>query len=179
MQNAATAIAAIKSLTLSVADTAIYSGIANARLPGRMQCLGLAPQQYLDVAHNPESAAYLATQLHQLKKSAQQRQPDANVIAVLGMLKDKDIAASLTELTGIIDVWHIAALATERAAPLSQMRDALQSVLQDETNDQVKTHDTMASAWQVAVETADCNDIIIGFGSFFTVAEITQQISDS
>lgn len=176
LQNAATAIAAIKSLALAVPDSAIQSGIANARLPGRMQCLGMAPQQYLDVAHNPESASYLAKQLQELKAKTAQ---GGIVIAVLGMLKDKDIASSLMALTEVIDFWHIAPLQTERAAPLTQMNDALQNVLKDETNDQVKTHDTIANAWQTAVETADCNDIIIGFGSFFTVAEITQQISDS
>jgi len=183
LQNAATAIAAIKSLSLSVADSAIYSGIANARLPGRMQCLGMAPQQYLDVAHNPESARYLASQLIQLKEKAQGEQaqhnkPVAKVIAVLGMLKDKDIAASLNELCSVIDTWHVAALQSPRAASLEQLTDGLRAARQDETNDQVKTHDTIAHAWQIAVETADCNDIIIGFGSFFTVAEITQQISD-
>ena len=176
LQNAATAIAAIKSLALPVQDSAIYSGIANARLPGRMQCLGMAPQQYLDVAHNPESAIYLASQLQTLKAKTAQ---DGKIIAVLGMLKDKDIASSLMALAGVIDCWHLAPLQTERAAPLMRMTDALQQVLQDETNDQVKTHDTIANAWQTAVKTADCNDIIIGFGSFFTVAEITQQISDS
>ncbi|NQZ52527.1 MAG: bifunctional tetrahydrofolate synthase/dihydrofolate synthase, partial [Moritella sp.] len=47
----------------------------------------------------------------------------------------------------------------------------------DSLRQQPMSHDTIAQAWQSANQSADCNDIIIGFGSFFTVAEIIQHIS--
>ena len=180
MQNAATAIAAIQALALPVPEAAIYSGIANATLAGRMQVVGQAPRQYLDVAHNPESARYLAVRLADLV--AQSATP-VRVIAVVGMLKDKDIAASLAALTDVIDCWHLAALHGERAASQAQMVQALTDALSQssKTNDSLSksatTHATIALAWQSAIQDADCNDIIIGFGSFFTVAEITQHIN--
>jgi len=179
LQNAATAIAAIQALGLAVPESAIRSGVANARLPGRMQRLGSSPQQFLDVAHNPESAGYLAKQLIRLK---QQANSPVKVIAVVGMLKDKDIAASLAALTDIIDCWHLAALQGERAAPCQLIELGLVDAMQqsgksrDSLRQQPMSHDTIAKAWQSANQSADCNDIIIGFGSFFTVAEITQHI---
>ncbi|GIC76806.1 bifunctional tetrahydrofolate synthase/dihydrofolate synthase [Moritella sp. F3] len=180
LQNAATAIAAVQALGLAVPEHAIRSGVANARLPGRMQHLGTAPQQYLDVAHNPESARYLATQLNRLK---QQAGAPVKVIAVVGMLKDKDIAASLAALTDVVDCWHLAPLQGERAAPCQQIEQGLADAMllssksHDSLRQQPMSHDTIAQAWQSANQSADCNDIIIGFGSFFTVAEITQHIS--
>jgi len=180
LQNAATAIAAIQALTLVVPESAIRSGVANATLPGRMQRLGSSPQQYLDVAHNPESARYLATQLTRLK---QQTSSPVKVIAVVGMLKDKDIASSLAALTDVIDSWHFAALEGERAATCQQIELGLVDAMQrngkshDSLSQQPMSHDTIAQAWQSANQSADCNDIIIGFGSFFTVAEIIQHIS--
>lgn len=180
LQNAATAIAAIQALGLTVAESAIRSGIANARLAGRMQQFSTSPQQFLDVAHNPESARYLAVQLTRLK---QQACSPVRVIAVVGMLKDKDITASLAALTDVIDSWHLAALQSERAAPCQQMEQGLADAIQqnrkshDSLSHQAMSHATIAKAWQSANQSADCNDIIIGFGSFFTVAEITQHIS--
>ncbi|QUM79998.1 bifunctional tetrahydrofolate synthase/dihydrofolate synthase [Moritella sp. 5] len=180
LQNAATAIAAIQALGLAVPESAVRSGVANARLPGRMQRLGTSPQQFLDVAHNPESAGYLATQLARLKQEAHL---PVKIIAVVGMLKDKDIAASLAALTGVIDCWHLATLQGERAAPCQQIEQGLVDAMQqsgksrDSLSQQPMSHDTIAQAWQSANQSADCNDIIIGFGSFFTVAEIIQHIS--
>ena len=180
LQNAATAIAAVQALGIEIPESAIRSGVANATLAGRMQRLSSSPQQFLDVAHNPESARYLATQLTRLK---QQANSPVNVIAVVGMLKDKDIAASLAALTNVIDSWHLAALQGERAASCQQIEQGLADAMllsgksNDSLSQQAMSHDTIALAWQSANQTADCNDIIIGFGSFFTVAEITQHIS--
>jgi dihydrofolate synthase/folylpolyglutamate synthase len=180
LQNAATAIAAIQALELGVPESAIRSGVANARLLGRMQRLGTSPQQFLDVAHNPESAGYLAAQLTRLK---QQANFSVKVIAVVGMLKDKDIPASLAALTGVIDSWHLATLQGERAASSQQIEQGLVDAMllsgksRDSLSQQAMSHDTIAKAWQSANQSADCNDIIIGFGSFFTVAEIIQHIS--
>ncbi|MDX2322435.1 MAG: bifunctional tetrahydrofolate synthase/dihydrofolate synthase [Moritella sp.] len=180
LQNAATAIAAVQALGLVVPDRAIRSGVANARLSGRMQKLGSSPLQFLDVAHNPESARYLATQLTRLKQLASS---PVKVIAVVGMLKDKDIAASLAALTEVVDSWHLASLQCDRAAACQQIELGLVDAMRlsgkshDSLSQQPTSHDTIAQAWQSANQSADCNDIIIGFGSFFTVAEITQHIS--
>lgn len=167
LQNAATAIAAIRALPLTVSEQALRDGIKHARLAGRMQridseaSVGKVPQQYLDVAHNPESARYLAVQLAKFKPK--------RIIAVVGMLKDKDIVSSLAELSDVIDEWHIAALNCPRAAKLEQITDALATSGQ--------THDNIAKAWQFAVQNASCDDVIIGFGSFYTVAEILDYLN--
>ena len=71
----------------------------------------------------------------------------------------------------------------ERAASCQQIEQGLADAMlqnsksHDSLSQQAMSHDTIAQAWQSANQGADCNDIIIGFGSFFTVAEITQHIS--
>jgi folylpolyglutamate synthase/dihydropteroate synthase len=57
----------------------------------------------LDVAHNPHAAAYLAGRLKTLAKTGR-------VLAVIGMLHDKDIAGTLANLAPEVDAWYCAPL---------------------------------------------------------------------
>lgn len=109
LMNAVTVLAALESLGLPLAESAIRDGLTNARLAGRMQQLQTSPLVIVDVAHNPHSAAYLASQLRLLPGKGRRR-------AVVGMLKDKDMAGSLAELDGLIDEWFWQA-STARARP--------------------------------------------------------------
>ena len=101
LMNAVTVLAALESLGLPLAESAIRDGLANARLAGRMQQLQTSPLVIVDVAHNPHSAAYLASQLRQRPAKASCRGWHA---------QDKDMAGSLAELDGLIDEWFPASL---------------------------------------------------------------------
>ena len=63
----------------------------------------------LDVAHNPHAAAYLAGRLKTLSKTGR-------VLAVIGMLHDKDIAGTLANLQAEVDDWYCAPLEGPRGA---------------------------------------------------------------
>ncbi len=86
LPNAATAVAALRASGLAVDDAILRAGIRDAMLPGRFQIISDAPRVILDVAHNSHAAAYLAGRLKTLAKTGR-------VLAVIGMLHDKDIAA--------------------------------------------------------------------------------------
>ncbi|MGL5224162.1 MAG: bifunctional tetrahydrofolate synthase/dihydrofolate synthase, partial [Aeromonas sp.] len=118
LMNAVTVLAALESLGLPLPESAIREGLATAQLAGRMQRLQQAPLVIVDVAHNPHSAAYLASQLRQIPCIGKRR-------AVVGMLKDKDMAGSLAELDGLIDQWFLASLTGPRAATAEQLAVAL------------------------------------------------------
>ncbi len=158
--NAVTVLAALESLGLPLSEEAIRQGLANARLAGRMQQLQSAPLVIVDVAHNPHSAAYLAAQLRKMPCTGVRR-------AVVGMLKDKDMAGSLAELDGLIGEWYLASLTGPRAASAAQLAAALGSERGPAT-----TFDSVGQAYAAALAASSPDDMVIVFGSFYTVADI-------
>ena len=160
LMNAVTVLAALESLGLPLAESAIREGLASARLAGRMQRLQDEPLVIVDVAHNPHSAAYLASQLRQLPGKGKRR-------AVVGMLKDKDMAGSLAELDGLIDQWFLASLTGPRAATAEQLAVAL-----GDGQGPAATFDGVSAAYLAALAASSPDDMVIVFGSFYTVADV-------
>jgi dihydrofolate synthase/folylpolyglutamate synthase len=154
VMNAATALAVLALSPFRIGEEAVRTGLRQARLSGRMQ--QLEPRLWVDVAHNPESAAYLAGRLAALPVSGRR-------LAVVGMLKDKDIAASLAPLSPLVDAWYLAGLGGPRGASADEL-----ARLQPGG----RCFDSVAAALQAAQ--ADCGeqDVVIAFGSFYTVAEV-------
>lgn len=157
--NAATALAALRASRLAVSEDAIRVGIRDATLPGRFQIVQTAPRVILDVAHNPHAARYLAERVRQLPKTGR-------VLAVIGMLHDKDIAGTLACLEPVVDSWYCAPLGGPRGATAQQLAcclakgDVCQSV---------------AQAWQAAMSQATAQDTILVCGSFYTVALVMEE----
>ena len=160
LMNAVTVLAALESLGLPLPESAIRDGLANARLAGRMQQLQNDPLVIVDVAHNPHSAAYLASQLRQIPCKGKRR-------AVVGMLKDKDMAGSLAELDGLIDQWFLASLTGPRAATAEQLAAAL-----GDGQGSAATFDGVSAAYGAALAASSPDDMVIVFGSFYTVADV-------
>ncbi|UJF18776.1 bifunctional tetrahydrofolate synthase/dihydrofolate synthase [Vibrio sp. SS-MA-C1-2] len=169
--NAATAIMALGLAELELSDENIVAGLKQASLPGRMQTLSEEPLMIADVAHNPHSAKYLAEQLSAIKAEKAEAQSEVGqdqtvkIHAVVGMLKDKDIAATLAEMDGIVDLWYPVSLTGVRAATAEQ----LQCHLPQGTLGYSETKNAIEAATLVASK----NDIIIVFGSFHTIAAVS------
>ena len=153
VMNAATALATLALSPFTLSKEAIVTGLSQAQLNGRLQ--QLSPNLWVDVAHNAESATYLATQLSKLKG-------ERRCIAVVGMLKDKDIAASLAPLQPLVDTWYLASLAGPRGASASELAG----------HQAGGEFDSVIAALTAAQHHADEHDMIIVFGSFFTVADV-------
>ncbi len=157
LDNAVTALAVCRQLDLPLTLEALRSGLWQARLPGRLQSLRLQPQILVDVAHNPHSAHYLAQQLS--------RQPcSGRRLALCGMLKDKDIKHTLGELMPLIDAWWLADLEGPRAAKASDLAAELTAPYQG--------YPTVVAAYRAILCEAKPEDMIIVFGSFYTVAGV-------
>ncbi|HEU0230333.1 MAG TPA: bifunctional tetrahydrofolate synthase/dihydrofolate synthase [Burkholderiaceae bacterium] len=107
--NASAALAALEALEdrLLVPQQAVRLGLAQAALPGRFQTLPGLPVVVLDVAHNPHAAAALGQNL-----DAMPHFPVTH--AVVGMLKDKDIAGVVSRLATRVDHWYCATLGGPR-----------------------------------------------------------------
>ena len=158
--NAATALAALRASGLEVSENAIRDGIASAILPGRFQIVSESPRVIFDVAHNPHAAEYLTGRMKALPKNGR-------VLAVIGMLHDKDIAGTLAWLKSVVDDWYCAPLEGPRGATAEQLLEHLGNG---------KSFDSVAQAWDAAMADAKAEDTVLVCGSFHTVAHVMEVI---
>ena len=84
------ALFALRDAGWAVSDAAIVRGIGSAFFPARMEVLARQPDVILDGAHNPHGAAALSASLDGLIPG--------ELTVLLGMMKDKDVAASLAQV---------------------------------------------------------------------------------
>lgn len=161
--NAATALMAIKLLQkdIKIPKKAITIGLKKAFLPGRWQHIIVANKEIIfDVAHNPESVALLAQNLSGLASMGR-------ILAVVSMLRDKDITTTLQPLTKIVDKWYFGILTGVRAASAKLLT---RSLVKAGGSDFVVLP-TVREALQQAIAECGVKDRIVIFGSFHTVAE--------
>ncbi|EFU5019312.1 bifunctional tetrahydrofolate synthase/dihydrofolate synthase [Salmonella enterica] len=158
--NAATALAALRASGLDIDEQAIRDGIAQATLPGRFQIVSESPRVIFDVAHNPHAAEYLTGRLKALPKRGR-------MLAVIGMLHDKDIAGTLAWLKSVVDDWYCAPLEGPRGATAEQLLEHL---------GKGNVYDSVAQAWQAAIDAAQPEDTVLVCGSFHTVAHVMEVI---
>ncbi|MEL4425188.1 bifunctional tetrahydrofolate synthase/dihydrofolate synthase [Shewanella indica] len=157
LPNAATSLAALEQLWPELSEAAICSGLASARLSGRMEHICEAPLIILDVAHNPHAARYLAQRLDEL-------QAKGRVYGVCGMLKDKDIEGVMQALAPSIDSWLLVTLHNERGADAGRLRKALPEGCD------AREFEQMQDCWQYLKPKLGAEDVVIVFGSFYTVS---------
>lgn len=91
------AITAVELLRMAgVKDEGIAAGIARAFIPARMELLSREPVVILDGAHNPNGAQALAAAIGELLAGRR-------VIAVMGVLRDKDYHRELEMLAPLFE----------------------------------------------------------------------------
>ncbi|MDF3055654.1 MAG: FolC bifunctional protein [Gammaproteobacteria bacterium] len=161
VQNAAAVLMALSLSGLEYDVSAVSQGLVSAQLMGRFQEVAQPVHTILDVAHNPQSGAYLAERLKQLPYSGK-------TLAVVGMLKDKDIVNTLKPLLSCVDGWYVASLDVPRGENAKNIANYLHEL-------GVTAYDTAASplsAYHSAVGACSASDRVVVFGSFYTVAEV-------
>ncbi len=159
--NAATVFCTTEQLQsqLPVTESDVVAGIRDAHLVGRVQQIGAAPEVRLDVAHNPQAAEVLARWL------SARRSRYGRVVAIVGMMSDKDCAGLLKPMVGLVDSWCLLALDHRRAMPLEQLtKCAIRLGIE---------HFAQVSDMRTAKLTAQAQlaqeDLLLVFGSFVTV----------
>ncbi|XOQ48823.1 MAG: Folylpolyglutamate synthase [Eubacteriales bacterium] len=97
IKNAVTALAALEVLKekgFHISEHSFESGFSSASFPARMEVLSMNPTVILDGAHNPDGIAALAATVRKYL-------PDKKITAIVGMLADKDVKASVENLAGL------------------------------------------------------------------------------
>ncbi|WP_417544166.1 bifunctional tetrahydrofolate synthase/dihydrofolate synthase [Marinobacter sp.] len=161
VQSVAAAVMALRSLEPEMDQAAIEAALVRVKAPGRFERLGHKPDLYVDVGHNPHAAKWLSARLQALKSKGQK------VHAVYAALEDKDVEGVAHAMAPAVDYWFLAGLDVHRGLGSETLRTRLESALLG----QASTHDSVADAIAAAKAGAVTEDIIIVFGSFFTVAE--------
>ena len=169
LRNAAAAMTAIDCLQsrLPVAMGAIRRGLLESELAGRFQVIPGPPDLVLDVAHNPEAAQVLASNLGQLAFAHTQH-------GVLGMMGDKDLPGVLKPLLKQIGQWYLAPVDSQRSASPAQLQETLLGL--GVKPGQIECFENPALAYAAARKTATESDRIVAFGSFLTVADVLRDL---
>lgn len=117
-QNAAVAIAAVESFlgggTQALAEDVVTEGLATATSPGRLQLIGTEPTVLVDAAHNPGGAVVLAAAISEYFTFDR-------VIAVLGILSDKDVTGIVTALAPVVTEFIVTEAPSERGIDADEL----------------------------------------------------------
>lgn len=162
--NAAGALACLSAMGIRVTRDAAAEACRSVRLPGRLEVYSEKPRIIFDVSHNPPAVMRLRKHLEKLSA----REHFTRVLAVCGMLHDKDYGTVLREMDDLIDVWYLADLTGPRAAKASD--------LAPELPESSETHlfCDPATAWCAARAAQGESDLLVVFGSFLTVAAVRE-----
>lgn len=158
--NAAAVLAAIEALghgELLERDE-LGRALGGLALRGRLQRIDGRRRWLLDVAHNPGAARVLAAALEDLADGGR-------LVAVFGVLADKDLDGILEALCGVVDDW----IAVPAESPRALAQTALAARVANRCNKPCRIVGAIDEGLRLAAELAAPDDRILVTGSFYTV----------
>lgn len=138
--------------SLALDPAMVADGFANMASPGRMEIVRRSPLVVLDAAHNPAGMAATAT-------AVSESFGPAEVIAVLAVSADKDVAGILDELEPIAAALVVTRNSSERSMDPAALADLANAVFGP---DRVHVADRLDDAIERAVGLADDAAAVIG-----------------
>ncbi|MCL1808622.1 MAG: bifunctional folylpolyglutamate synthase/dihydrofolate synthase [Clostridiales bacterium] len=164
IQNAMTALAALEVLRekgkIEVTRDGIYSGLLNARQPGRFEILRKDPYFVIDGAHNENGA-------EALKNTMKDLFPGSRALMVVGMLADKDVSGILGHFCEIADDF----IAAEPDNPRRLSAEKLCAEIRSAGKSCVPVADPV-SACGKAFEMRGNYDVILIAGSLYLLGKV-------
>jgi dihydrofolate synthase/folylpolyglutamate synthase len=142
-------------------ESVVFQGLAQTKLPGRMQLAWQRPRIMVDGAHNPASIAALM-------RAIGAHVPFDSMVCVFGCCDDKDIDGMLAmaSLGGDKIVFTKASDQPRAAEP----RDLAKRFTENH-NRNCQTAETIGEALEIAARAASRDDLICVTGSFYLVGE--------
>lgn len=153
----------------------LEKSLSALKLPGRFQLVETERADIiLDVAHNPAACALLAKSLSSELNSASNTTETGEVIAVVAMMRDKQLKESLAPLCACVNRWYVTQFCdVERSATTIELESALRDLKVDPPS--FSAHDSVESSLEAVWR--DINGriqsgrtTVLVFGSFLTVA---------
>ncbi|MCG5458032.1 bifunctional folylpolyglutamate synthase/dihydrofolate synthase [Micromonospora sp. PSH03] len=169
-QNAAMALAAVEAFLGAGARRqldieAVREGFASTSSPGRLERVRNAPTILLDGAHNPHGMKATVTAL-------QEEFAFSKLVAVIGVLADKDAEALLELLEPVVDQVVVTRNSSPRAMPTEELAALAAEIFGDE---RVASAEEMPDAIELAVAMAeeDVPGELSGVGVLVTGSVVT------
>ncbi|MGC4750241.1 bifunctional folylpolyglutamate synthase/dihydrofolate synthase [Micromonospora sp. DT201] len=169
-QNAAVALAAVEAFLGAGARRqldieAVREGFASTSSPGRLERVRNAPTILLDGAHNPHGMAATVTAL-------QEEFAFSKLVAVVGVLADKDAEGLLELLEPVVDQLVVTRNSSPRAMPTAELVELAEEIFGEE---RVELAEEMPDAIELAVALAeeDVPGELSGVGVLVTGSVVT------
>jgi dihydrofolate synthase/folylpolyglutamate synthase len=169
-QNAAVALAAVEVFLGAGTDRqldldAVREGFAGTSSPGRLERVRSAPTILLDGAHNPHGMAATVNAL-------QEEFAFSRLVAVVGVLADKDAAGLLELLEPVADMVVVTRNTSPRAMPVAELAELAEEIFGD---NRVAVAADMPDAIELAVELteSDPSAELSGVGVLVTGSVVT------
>jgi dihydrofolate synthase/folylpolyglutamate synthase len=170
-QNAVLALAAVESLLGAGAGTGtidvdtVRTAFASVRSPGRLEAVRSAPTILVDAAHNPHG---MAASVAAIQEAFDFRR----LIAVVGVLADKDVTGMLAALEPAVDEIVVTQNASLRALSADDLAAQAVAVFgADRVTVEPRLDDAIEAAVRLAEETGD--DVLSGSGVLITGSVVT------
>lgn len=146
---------------LPVSQEDIKKAMHSIFIPGRLQLQKGDINILFDVSHNAQSAGLLA-------KTIKSMNVKNTVHAVFSALKDKDLFGLIFPLKDCVDRWYPSQLDNKRASD----KELLLSIFRDAEIFLEICYTSPLAAFESAVNQAKSGDLIVVYGSFFTVGHV-------
>ncbi|WP_170287368.1 bifunctional folylpolyglutamate synthase/dihydrofolate synthase [Halioglobus maricola] len=161
--NICAALQAASSLGIEWSPAQLQDILADVRVVGRRQWVELDGRRYLlDVAHNPAA-------IHKMLEIVDASACNGKVIALFSAMKDKPVAEMVALCGERFDAWFVAEQPDNiRAAGAADLADALRHAGQTRISESKNLRQAFRRAQALMAE----GDMLIVFGSFFTVAAV-------
>ena len=143
-------------------DNQTKEALCNTQISGRFQYLKKSPDIILDVAHNEDASKSLARNIKNIGYK--------KIIAVLGILADKDVYSIVEPFSSFINHWHIGTIDSERGMNSDEIKYRINSLFKNSLS--ISTYPSISSAFISAINSQDKDTLILAYGSFYTVSEV-------
>tara|TARA_B110000858_G_scaffold41811_1_gene47734 strand:+ start:1751 stop:3112 length:1362 start_codon:yes stop_codon:yes gene_type:complete len=181
------AIKAAKILDPNISKKILSEGLNHTKIDGRFQKISLnGVNIILDVAHNPQASEMLAKRLLAFKS-------ENRIIAITGIMSDKDILGILKPFIELVDLWNFCDIPNnKRACSAKEVASVVQknyvkkkfketctasnplsdNIYSDQQQYKFLEHSKPEDAIKKAIQSGSSGDTIIVFGSFLIVGPV-------
>lgn len=168
VNNATVALTTIMALKkyhkIDVSERSIRNGLKKAKWPGRLEVLKRNPTLLIDGAHNIHGA-------RALKRSIEEIFNYDRLIAVIGVLGDKDVDGILEEIIPLCDKVIITKPNNPRAISLDKLKEKIEAL-----GKEVLTHADISDAVDKSLEVSEKGDLVLYCGSLYMIGDVRSKL---
>ena len=143
-----------------ITETTIRAGLKNVAWPGRFEIVGKEPLFIIDGGHNPQC-------IEALVKNIEDYLADRKVIALTGVLADKDYGEMFRPVMGLVEQFVCITPLSPRKLEAAELASHWQAA-----GAQAVACETIEAGAKKAIELAGKDGVILSFGSLYTIGDL-------